>query len=147
VIRRAVATTAAAVAAVSLLAAVAVASPTTDGVLRVHRLILPTPPLAHDLTVDESEYEVVPSESVVGAGRVTFEAYDRGQDAHNLTLQGPVTASGDGKIRGQVYMQPGASATIVARLQPGRYKLYCSLFAGTPQSHEMLGMLSYITVR
>jgi hypothetical protein len=38
-------------------------------------------------------------------------------------------------------------ATIVAKLPPGRYKLYCSMFAGTPQSHEMLGMNTLITVR
>lgn len=146
-ISRALATLTAAVAAVALLAAVAVASPTSDGVLRTHRLIMPTPPLEHALSVDESEYQVVPSESVVAAGVVTFQAYDRGQDEHNLTVQGPVTSSGDGRIRGQVWMQSGGSATIVAKLQPGRYKLYCSMFMGTPQSHEMLGMLAYITVR
>jgi hypothetical protein len=44
-------------------------------------------------------------------------------------------------------MQSGGSATIVAKLSPGRYKLYCSMFMGTPQSHEALGMLAYITVR
>jgi uncharacterized cupredoxin-like copper-binding protein len=143
-IARALATLTAAVAVATPLAAVAVASPTSDGILRTHRLIMPTPPLAHALTVDESEYQVVPSESVVEAGVVTFQAYDRGQDEHNLTVQGPVTSSGDGSIRGQVWMQSGGSATIVAKLQPGRYKLYCSMFAGTPQSHEML---AYITVR
>jgi plastocyanin len=129
------------------LAVVAAAGSATGTITRKHRLLLPTPPLPRSLTVDESEYVVVPSERVVGAGSVTFQVYDRGQDAHNLTIQGPVTSSGAGRIRGQVSMQSGGAATIVAKLPPGTYKLYCSLFAGTPQSHEMLGMLALITVR
>jgi plastocyanin len=76
-----------------------------------------------------------------------MQVYDRGQDAHNLTVQGPVTSSGDGTIRGQVWLQSGGSTTLTAKLAPGRYKLYCSMFAGTPQSHEAMGMLSSITVR
>jgi hypothetical protein len=38
-------------------------------------------------------------------------------------------------------------ATIVAKLPAGSYKLYCSMFAGTAQSHEMLGMETLISVR
>jgi hypothetical protein len=132
---------------VSLLAAVAASLPAAGGVLRRHRLILPTPPLPHSLTVDESEWAVVPSESVIAAGVDTFQVYDRGQDEHNLTIQGPITRSGPGSIRGQVWMQSGASATIVAKLPAGTYKLYCSMFMGTPQSHEMLGMHALISVR
>jgi plastocyanin len=131
----------------SLLAAAVAAAPAAGSTLRRHRLLLPTPPLPRSLTVDESEWAVVPSERVVGAGTITFQVYDRGEDAHNLTVQGPVTSTGDGRIRGQVLMQSGGMATIVAKLPAGTYKLYCSLFAGTPQSHEMLGMLAEITVR
>jgi plastocyanin len=129
------------------LAVMASAGPATGTISRHHRLLLPTPPLPRSLTVDESEYSVVPSERVVGSGTVTFQVYDRGQDAHNLTVQGPVTSTGPGRIRGQVSMQSGGMATLVAKLPAGTYKLYCSLFAGTPQSHEMLGMLALITVR
>jgi hypothetical protein len=117
------------------------------GGLRRHRLVLPAPPLPHSLTVDESEWQIIPSERVVAAGTVTMQVYDRGQDAHNLTIQGPQTASGPGSIRGQVWLQSGGSTTLVEKLAPGRYKLYCSMFAGTPQSHEKLGMLSELTVR
>jgi plastocyanin len=130
------------------IAVLAAAAPAGGGgALRRHRLMLPTPPLPHNLTVDESEWQVVPSERVVAAGTVTMQVYDRGQDAHNLTVQGPITASGAGTIRGQVWLQSGGSTTLVAKLSPGRYKLYCSMFAGTPQSHEAMGMLSSITVR
>jgi len=132
---------------VSLLAAVVASLAPGGGVLRRHRLILPTPPLSHSLTVDESEWSVVPSQRVLAAGEVTFQVYDRGQDAHNLTVQGPVTASGPGLIRGQVWMQSGGSATIVAKLPAGTYRLYCSMFMGTPQSHYKLGMHALISVR
>lgn len=135
------------IAGVSLLAAIAAAPSPSAGPLRRHRLILPTPPLPHNLTVDEREWSVTPSERVVAAGTVRLQVYDRGEDAHNLTIQGPVTSSGDGRIRGQVWLKSGGAATMVAKLRPGTYKLYCSMFMGTPQSHEMLGMLSRITVR
>ena len=129
------------------IAVMAAAAPAGGGALQRHRLILPTPPLPHNLTVDESEWQIIPSERIVAAGTVTMEVYDRGQDEHNLTVQGPITSSGDGTIRGQVWLQSGASTTLTAKLAPGRYKLYCSMFAGTPQSHEAMGMLSSITVR
>jgi plastocyanin len=129
------------------IAVMAAAAPAGGGALQRHRLILPTPPLPHDLTVDESEWQIIPSERIVAAGTVTMEVYDRGQDEHNLTVQGPITSSGDGTIRGQVWLQSGGSTTLTAKLAPGRYKLYCSMFAGTPQSHEAMGMLSSITVR
>jgi plastocyanin len=134
-------------AAAVAVAVVAAAAPTGGSAPQHHRLRLPTPPLPHDLTVDESEWQIIPSERVLASGTVKMQVYDRGQDAHNLTVQGPITASGDGRILGQVWLQSGASTTLVAKLAPGKYKLYCSMFAGTPQSHEAMGMLSSITVR
>jgi len=131
----------------SLSVALVALIPAGGGALRRHRLILPTPPLPHSLTVDESEWSVIPSERVVATGEVSFQVYDRGQDAHNLTVQGPITPSGPGTIRGQVWMQSGGSATIVADLPPGTYNLYCSMFMGTPQSHYALGMHTLISVR
>jgi uncharacterized cupredoxin-like copper-binding protein len=106
-----------------------------------HRLHLPPPPLAHSLTVDEQEWSIVPSERVVAAGRVTFEVYDRGMDAHDLVIVGP------GGVRGTAHVSPGTSATIVARLYRGTYLLYCSMFFGTPQSHYAKGMHTLLTVR
>ena len=137
---------------VAAVAAIAAAGPAAAGPaggtgLRTHRLTMPTPPLPQSLTVDESEYQVVPSERVLAAGKVTMQVYDRGQDAHNLTVQGPITATGSGTILGQVWLKSGDSTTLNIKLGPGRYKLYCSMFAGTPQSHEALGMHTLITVR
>lgn len=106
-----------------------------------HRLHRPPIPLARSLTVDEREWTVTPSQTVVAAGVITFYVYDRGQDAHNLTIRGP------GGIRGVIWLQSGGSGKIVAHLRPGRYLLYCSMFAGTPQSHQMRGMQATLTVR
>jgi hypothetical protein len=120
--------------------AVILAAPLSSDARR-HRLHRPTPPLPSNLTVDEQEWSVIPSHTVVAAGTVTFHDYNRGMDAHNLTIAGP---SG---LEGVVSVQPGQSGTLVAHLQPGTYLLYCSLFAGTPQSHEMRGMHTVLTVR
>ena len=134
-------------AVIAAVAAIAAAGSAGGSGLRKHRLMMPTPPLPQSLTVDEREYQVVPSERFVAAGTVTMQVYDRGQDAHNLTVEGPITATGAGRIVGQVWLKSGGATTLVLRLAPGRYKLYCSMFAGTPQSHEALGMHTLITVR
>ncbi len=116
-----------------LVAASAVAAP------RLHRTKLPPPlPLPTSLAVDEGEFVVIPSKRVVAAGEVTLRVYNRGMDDHDLTL---VDAAG---ITHQVYLGPGDSNSIRATLTPGTWKLYCSLFAGTPSSHEALGMVSYL---
>lgn len=122
---------------VSLVAAAsAVAAP------RLHRTTLPPPPpLPTSLAVDETEWKVVPSRSVVAAGPVTLRVYNRGMDDHDLTL---VDAAG---VTHRVYLPPGDTQAIRATLAPGLYRIYCSLFAGSPASHEALGMVSRIRVR
>lgn len=122
---------------VSLMAAAsAVAAP------RLHRTKLPPPlPLPTSLAVDEGEFVVVPSKRTVAAGQVTFRVYNRGMDDHDLSL---VDAAG---VAHSVYLAPGASESFQATLTPGAWKLYCSLFAGTPSSHEALGMVAYLRAR
>ena len=123
--------------AVSLLAAAtAVAAP------RVHRLTLPPPPpLPTSLAVDEDEWTVIPSKRVVAAGPVTLRVYNRGMDDHDLSL---VDATG---TLHRIYLAPGTSSEIQATLTPGTWKIWCSLFAGTPESHELFGMVSTIEAR
>jgi hypothetical protein len=120
--------------AVALLAAGgAVAAP------RIHRTTLPPPvALPSSLAVDEDEWTVTPSKRLVAAGTVKIQAYNRGMDDHDLTL---VDSTGT-TLR--VALAPSASGELTAQLTPGRYKLYCSLFSGTPASHETLGMVEYI---
>ncbi len=115
-----------------------------DAVARRHRLHVPPPPLAvlpSSLAVDESEYTLRPSQIVLAAGQVRINVYNRGMDDHDLTL-----VDGDG-VTQQVPVKAGASGTLIVALKPGSYTLYCSLFAGTPQSHEALGMHNVIDVR
>jgi len=122
---------------VSLLAAAtAVAAP------RVHRLTLPPPPpLPTSLAVDEDEWTVIPSKRVVAAGPVTLRVYNRGMDDHDVSL---VDATG---TLHRVYLAPGATTEIRATLTPGAWKVWCSLFAGTPESHELFGMVTTIVAR
>jgi hypothetical protein len=123
--------------AVSLLAAAsAIAAP------RVHRLTLPPPPpLPTSLAVDEDEWTVIPSKRVVAAGPVTLRVYNRGMDDHDVSL---VDATG---TLHRVYLVPGASTEVRATLTPGTWKIWCSLFEGTPESHELFGMVTTIEAR
>ena len=132
--RRAVAASCLAVAA----AACAVPAASADRERRLHR---PTPPLARALTVDELEWALRPSKRVVAAGVVRIRVYNRGEDDHDLVL-----VDHDGRPH-VVSLKPGATDTLAPRLARGRYKLFCSLQAGTPESHEERGMQITLEVR
>ncbi len=129
-------------AAVAILAAalLAVALPAAAAGRR-HRLHVPPAELPHSLSVDEKEWAVQPSQTLVSAGVVRFNAYNRGEDSHNFVI---VDAAGH--VEATTSLLPSASATIIARLHPGTYVLFCSLFAGTPESHYARGMHATITV-
>jgi plastocyanin len=114
----------------------------TYAVARRHRIHLPPVELPRALTVDEREWAVQPSKTLVGAGTVTFHAYNRGQDDHNFVI---VDAAG--VVAGQASLIPGSAATVTAHLRPGTYQLFCSLFAATPESHYARGMHAELTVR
>jgi uncharacterized cupredoxin-like copper-binding protein len=119
-----------------VLAASAVAAP------RIHRIHRPPPTaLPTSLAVDEREWAIVPSKRVVAAGEVTLRVYNRGMDDHDLSL-----VDGAGALH-RVYLEPGTSAAIRATLTPGRYRIWCSLLEGTPESHELFGMVTQLTVR
>lgn len=125
-----------------LICLAAVGAASTVATARVHRARLPPPPpLPTALSVDEREWSVSPSRRVVAAGQVRMRVYNRGMDDHDL-----VVVDSDG-VTQRVDVAPGEAGTIVARLEPGTYRVYCSLFAGTPESHELQGMWSTITVK
>ncbi len=92
------------------------------------------------MAVDETEYAIGLSRTVVGAGQVTFNIYNRGMDDHDLAV---VDANGTVQT---VTVPSRETGSLVAQLNAGRVKLYCSLFAGTPGSHEDLGMRTFIDV-
>jgi hypothetical protein len=131
--RRAVAT-----AVLVLLAAV---PPAAGRQRRPHVPPPPSPPLARTLTVDELEWALRPSKRVVAAGPVRLRVYNRGEDDHDLVL---VDADGIAHV---LMLKPGADGVLTPRLAPGRYRLICSLQAGTPESHEDRGMAFTLEAR
>ena len=111
---------------------------------RFHRLHLPPPPAAvlpQSLAVDEFEWGIRGSHLEVKAGRVRIHVYNRGMDDHDLTLV---------DAHGQVHSVPlvsGEDAVLDADLAAGPVRLFCSLFAGTPDSHVAKGMVFDLTAR
>jgi plastocyanin len=103
---------------------------------RKHRLKLPPrPAFPRALSVDETEFQLGPSRTVVSSGRVRINVYNRGMDDHDL-----VVYDQSGTELGKSFLLPGASDQIVVTLPAGDYRVVCSLFAGTPVSHESYGM-------
>jgi len=111
---------------------------------RFHRLHLPPPPtsaLPQSLAIDEFEYGIRGSHLEVAAGPLLIHVYNRGQDAHDLTL-----VNANGQVQ-SVPVASGADAVLKVNVASGPVQLYCSLFAGTPDSHEAKGMLFNLTVK
>ncbi len=100
----------------------------------------PPAPLPRTVAVDETEYSIGLSRPLVGAGQVTFNVYNRGMDEHDLAV---VDVNGVVQV---VSVPSRESRSLVAQLGVGRVRIYCSLFAGTPASHEALGMSAYVDV-
>ncbi len=115
---------------------------TAVAVPRIHRPQLPPPPpLPQALALDETEWAITPSRRVVAAGDVRLRVYNRGEDDHDVVIR-----ERNGTVHRE-YLEPGESATITARLAPGTYRIICSLFAGTPESHEDRGMWTVIRAK
>lgn len=95
------------------------------------------------LLVYSQEWSLWPSRSTLPAGVVLVQLWNRGQDAHNVTVQrlGP-GGSLRGRTQAVAVTQSGRISDGVWRLGPGRYELYCSL----PQ-HRARGMRTVIRVR
>ena len=104
---------------------------------RLHRLHVPPPPasaLPQSLAVDEFEWGMRGTHLEVKAGLLRIHVYNRGMDDHDLTL-----VDADGKVH-SVPLGSGADAVLEANVAAGPVRLYCSLFAGTPDSHVAKGM-------
>ena len=105
------------------------------------RLHLPPPRLAHGLTVDATEYRLRPSKRSVAAGPVRIAVYNRGEDPHDLVV---VDKAGRPS---RIALASGASGVLTPRLAAGSYRLFCSIGAGTAESHEARGMWFVLDVR
>jgi plastocyanin len=90
------------------------------------------------MQVSATEYNFGLSRHSIKAGRALIELANFGEDPHDLRLR----RVGGKKIWGTRVVAPEATATITAKLPPGRYKLWCSL-----GDHRALGMEASLTVR
>jgi hypothetical protein len=111
---------------------------------RLHRLHVPPPPttvLPQSLAVDEFEWGMRGTHLEVKAGQLRIHVYNRGMDDHDLTL---VDASG---TLHSVPLGSGDDAVLEADVAAGPVRLYCSLFAGTPDSHVDKGMVFDLTAK
>ena len=94
-----------------------------------------TPTYPRRTAVDLKEWEINSSYLQLAAGRVTFNANNKGEDDHNLSVRG------GGKEYGSVDLAPGDTEPLVLELPAGKYTLYCSLIG-----HEDRGMVRDITI-
>jgi hypothetical protein len=80
-------------------------------------------------------------------GRTTIvlrlEAVNRGEDPHDVAIR----RVGGRRLATTGLLAPrGKPGRLRIRLRPGRYVLYCTIMAGTPRSHERLGMRDTLRV-
>jgi hypothetical protein len=111
---------------------------------RTHRLHVPPPPkpaLPQAISVDEFEWGMRGSHLLVAQGPLEIHVYNRGMDDHNLTV---VDANG---VVHTVPLASGADAVLNVDVGAGPVHLYCSLYAGTPDSHEAKGMFFNLTAQ
>ncbi len=85
-----------------------------------------------------TEFDLGLSRHSIKAGRALIELANFGEDPHDLRLR----RVGGTKIWGTRVVAPEETATLSAKLPPGRYKLWCSL-----GDHRALGMEATLTVK
>jgi hypothetical protein len=96
----------------------------------------PTPP--RFVSVAAREFSLTLSRPLVGAGAVTVELRNSGEDPHNLVVSPEGTHSA---LASFSEIDPGTYERRTVALAPGRYQLWCSL-----EFHEELGMSTTLRV-
>ncbi len=97
----------------------------------------PTPP--RFVSVAAREFSLTLSRPLVGAGAVTVELRNSGEDPHNLVVSPEGTHS---PLASFSEIDPGTYERRSVSLAPGRYQLWCSL-----EFHEGLGMSTTLRVQ
>src|SRR6478609_1525864 len=103
---------------------------------RLHRLHVPPalpPVLPQSIALDEFEWGIRGTHLEIAAGQLRIHVYNRGMDDHDLAV---VDARG---VLHTVPLASGADAVLDVDVAAGPVKLFCSLFAGTPDSHAPKG--------
>jgi plastocyanin len=106
----------------------------------------PTPaPLPRRTSVrldDTSEpWTLAPERDTLGTGQITFTAYNRGMDDHNLSVDSPSRTVHYGSVDLPAN-DTDDPPELTVDLPAGRYVLFCDL-----PGHEQAGMISTITVQ
>jgi hypothetical protein len=97
----------------------------------------PAPP--RFVSVAAREFSLTLSRPLVGAGAVTVELRNSGEDPHNLVVSPEGTHS---SLASFSEIAPGTYERRSVSLVPGRYQLWCSL-----EFHEGLGMSTALRVQ
>jgi hypothetical protein len=113
-------------------------------------LVLALAPVHALITIDDrSRMRLTSSRHRLSVARgsrtvlLRFEAVNRGDDPHDVAIR----RVGGPRLRSSGVMLPdGPPRRFRIRLRPGRYVLYCTIAAGTPLSHERLGMRDTLRV-
>lgn len=91
---------------------------------------------ANTVTAALTDFEVALSTTAFSPGAYTFNAQQKGQRPHALSIKGPGVDAATSTI------QPGGGdQQLTVTLQPGSYELWCPV-----GDHEALGMTTTITV-
>ena len=96
------------------------------------------PLLPRFVSVAAREFSLTLSRPLVGAGAVTVELRNSGEDPHNLVVSPEGTHS---PLATFSELDPGTYERRAVTLEPGRYQLWCSL-----EFHEGLGMSATLRV-
>jgi uncharacterized cupredoxin-like copper-binding protein len=88
------------------------------------------------VAVTESEFSITLPSNMMKVGSYTFKVTNKGQFAHNLTIDGPGV-----KDKATPTLSPGSSGDVTVNLQKGTYEFYCSV-----DSHKDQGMDNKVQV-
>jgi uncharacterized cupredoxin-like copper-binding protein len=92
------------------------------------------------VTVTLDDYAIMPQNISVREGRVRLVASNAGRLTHNLRVEDPGDQADP--LAGTETAQPGDTVRTSVDLEPGTYRLRCSL-----ANHDDLGMTGELTVR
>lgn len=91
---------------------------------------------ADSIRVVATDFELDVDESALAPSLYTFELRNEGATGHDLVIEGPDVDNARTPV-----IAAGERAEVDVTLEPGTYKLYCSV-----PGHEDLGMVAEITV-
>ena len=96
-----------------------------------------SPVLSRYVSVTAREFSLTLSRPLVGAGQVTIELRNYGEDPHDLVVERSGAEVGRWGELG-----PGAVSAKKVTLGPGSYKLFCAI-----EGHEQIGMKATLKVQ